>query len=130
MQGLVSFIPLILILLFFYFFVIRPQNKQQKEIKDMRSSLKPGDEVVTIGGFYGIIYAIDENNVVLEMLPDFNKLMVTKSAIAKVITPAEESPAAEEIEDEVSEDEPVVVEETEEKVETVSDDDSSEKTEK
>lgn len=108
METLLSFWPLILILVFFYFFIIRPQNKQQKQITEMRSGLKIGDEVVTIGGFYGMIYAIDENNVVLEMLPDFHKAMVTKSSIAKVITPVEENDADEPEEAEIEE---VVVEE-------------------
>lgn len=114
MDTLLSFWPLILILVFFYFFIIRPQNKQQKQITEMRSGLKIGDEVVTIGGFYGIIYAIDENNVVLELLPDFNKAMVTKSAIAKVITPVDETDKA----DDAAEDEPAdaEVEEIEEAV--------------
>ncbi|MGI6108979.1 MAG: preprotein translocase subunit YajC [Eubacteriaceae bacterium] len=91
MNNLMSFLPLLLIVVFFYFFVIRPQNKQQKEIKDMRSTMKVGDEVLTIGGFYGVIYAIDDQNVVLEMLPDFNKAMVVKSAISKVITESDKA---------------------------------------
>lgn len=78
--------------------MIRPQSKQQKELQEMRDNIKPGDEVVTIGGFYGIVYAIDEKNVVLEMLPDFNKAMVVKSAISRVIT-AEESLIAEDDDD-------------------------------
>ncbi|MDK2940497.1 preprotein translocase subunit YajC [Acetobacterium carbinolicum] len=78
-------LPLILVLVFFYFFVLRPQQKQQKEVKEMRSSMKPGDEIVTIGGFYGIIYAIGEENVTIELLPDYNKALITKSAIARVV---------------------------------------------
>lgn len=98
METLISFLPLILIIAIFYFFMIRPQSKQQKELQEMRDNIKPGDEVVTIGGFYGIVYAIDEKNVVLEMLPDFNKAMVVKSAISRVIT-AEESLIAEDDDD-------------------------------
>ena len=78
-------LPLILVLVFFYFFVLRPQQKQQKEVKEMRSSMKPGDEIVTIGGFYGIIYAIGEENVTIELLPDYNKALITKSAIARIV---------------------------------------------
>lgn len=78
-------LPLILVLVFFYFFILRPQQKQQKEIKEMRSSMKPGDEIVTIGGFYGIVYAIGEENVTIELLPDYNKALITKSAIARIV---------------------------------------------
>ncbi|WP_303868235.1 preprotein translocase subunit YajC [Acetobacterium wieringae] len=78
-------LPLILVLVFFYFFVLRPQQKQQKEIKEMRSSMKPGDEIITIGGFYGIVYAIGEENVTIELLPDYHKALITKSAIARIV---------------------------------------------
>ncbi len=85
-SGLMSFLPLIAMGLFFYFFIIRPQSKQRKQIEDMHATLSIGDEVQTYSGFYGIIYAIDDENVVLEMLPDFTKLMIAKAAISKVIT--------------------------------------------
>ncbi|WP_373482114.1 preprotein translocase subunit YajC [Acetobacterium sp.] len=78
-------LPLILVLVFFYFFILRPQQKQQKEVKEMRSSMKPGDEIVTIGGFYAIVYAIGEENVTIELLPDYNKALITKSAIARIV---------------------------------------------
>jgi preprotein translocase subunit YajC len=81
-----GFLPIILMGLFFYFFIIRPQSKQRKQIEDMHAALSVGDEVQTYSGFYGIIYAIDDENVVLEMLPDFTKLMISKAAISKIIT--------------------------------------------
>ncbi len=88
MQGfdLTMILPLVLVLAFFYFFVIRPQNKQRKEIETMRARMKAGDEILTVGGFYGIIYAIGNENVTIELLPDYEKALITKAAIAKVIT--------------------------------------------
>ena len=86
MNMLMQLLPIIVLALFMYFVLIRPQNKQQKKMKEMLDSMKIGDEVLTAGGFYGIIYAIDDENVVLEMLPDFNKLMIRKNSIVKVIT--------------------------------------------
>ncbi|MDO4288522.1 MAG: preprotein translocase subunit YajC [Eubacterium sp.] len=97
MQSFAQFLPLILIVVVFYFMLIRPQNKQRKEMQNMRDNMKPGDEIITIGGFYGIIYAIDDENIVLEMLPDFHKAMIVKSAVSKVIVKDEED--AEEIEE-------------------------------
>lgn len=85
-NSIMGFLPLILMGLFFYFFIIRPQSKQRKQIEDMHATLAIGDEVQTYSGFYGIIYAIDDQNVVLEMLPDFTKMMIAKAAISKVIT--------------------------------------------
>lgn len=100
MQGIGAFLPLVLLVVFFYFFIMRPQNKQKKEIQAMRENMKPGDEILTIGGFYGVIYAIDDENIVLEMLPDFNKAMIVKSAVSKVI---KREDAVEEVEEEVTE---------------------------
>lgn len=85
-NSIMGFLPIILMGLFFYFFIIRPQSKQRKQIEDMHAALSVGDEVQTYSGFYGIIYAIDDENVVLEMLPDFTKLMISKAAISKIIT--------------------------------------------
>lgn len=65
-EQLYSFIPLILMATVFYFFLIRPQKKKEKEIKDMRSSLKVGDEVVTIGGIIGKIVILKEDMVTIE----------------------------------------------------------------
>jgi preprotein translocase subunit YajC len=91
-------LPLALVFVFFYFFILRPQSKQQKEIKEMRSNMKPGDEIVTIGGFYGIIYAIGDENVTIELLPDYHKALITKSAIARIVQAGDAVP--ETVEDE------------------------------
>lgn len=89
-------LPLVLVLVFFYFFILRPQQKQQKEVKEMRTNMKPGDEIITIGGFYGIVYAIGEENVTIELLPDFNKALITKSAIARIVNVGDAVAATEE----------------------------------
>lgn len=107
-------LPLILVLVFFYFFILRPQSKQQKEVKEMRAGMKPGDEIVTIGGFYGIVYAIGDENVTIELLPDYHKAVITKAAISKIISVSETVDAVEDVEadEEVFEEldkEPVVV---------------------
>lgn len=94
--DLTMILPLVLVLVFFYFFVIRPQNKQRKEIETMRSNMKAGDEILTIGGFYGIIYAIGKENVTIELLPDYHKALITKSAIAKVVNSADAEDVVEE----------------------------------
>ena len=126
-------LPLILVLVFFYFFILRPQNKQKKEIQEMRSSMKPGDEIITIGGFYGIVYAIGEENVTIALLPDYNKALISKAAISKVVVSADAVAAAEEddfeeIDKEIIKDSDVVDAEYEEIDEA--DDDMSTKKEK
>jgi preprotein translocase subunit YajC len=52
-----------------YFFMIRPQQKKQKEIQNFRNSLTVGQEVVTIGGIFGIVRELDwqNNRIVIEV---------------------------------------------------------------
>lgn len=56
-----------LIIIIFYFIVIRPQRKQQKELKERQDSLKPGDKVITNGGIYGIVREVKDDTVKLEI---------------------------------------------------------------
>lgn len=92
MQGnpMVNILPVIILAVFLYFVMIRPQSKRQKKVNDMLANMKIGDEVMTAGGFYGIINALDDENVVLELLPDFHKAMIRKQSIVKVITAQDE----------------------------------------
>ena len=48
--------------LIFWFFIIRPQKKRQKEIQNFRNSITIGSSVVTAGGIYGTVRAIEEDN--------------------------------------------------------------------
>jgi preprotein translocase subunit YajC len=67
-QGFLSMLPLLLILVaFMYFMVIRPQSKRVKEHRNLVTSLKVGDEVVTAGGILGRIEKMDENFISLNI---------------------------------------------------------------
>ncbi|WLR44061.1 preprotein translocase subunit YajC [Bacillus carboniphilus] len=67
MEGTLGFLlPLVLMFAIFYFILIRPQQKQQKKVREMQTNLAKGDKVVTIGGLHGIVDAIDEENVVIK----------------------------------------------------------------
>lgn len=68
----------------FYFLIIRPQNKRQKETKQMLASLKKGDRVVTIGGIRGTIFSLKEDTVVLKV-DDDTKIQFSRSAISSVV---------------------------------------------
>lgn len=84
-NNMASIASVIILAVFLYFLMIRPQRKRQKQMEDMHTGMKIGDEVLTAGGFYGIISALDDKNVVLEMLPDFHKMMIRKESIVRVI---------------------------------------------
>lgn len=55
-----TLVPIILMFAVLYFLLIRPQQKQQKAVRQMQEELKKGDSVVTIGGLHGTVDFIDE----------------------------------------------------------------------
>ena len=65
--GFASFVPLILMFAIFYFLLIRPQQKKAKEHREMVSSLKKGDRIVTSGGIHGRITAVDDTVLTVEI---------------------------------------------------------------
>ena len=81
--GLLQFAPMIFIFVIFYFLLIAPMRKKQKKTHEMLAKLKKGDEVVTSGGLFGRIAALDEERgfVVLEISSNV-KVKVLRSAIA------------------------------------------------
>lgn len=79
----------------FYFLIIRPQNKRQKETKQMLAALKKGDRVVTIGGIRGIIFSLKDDTVVLKV-DDDTKIQFSRSAISSVVDKKVAAPAKDE----------------------------------
>lgn len=73
----------VVFLVIFYFILIRPQKKKEKQVKEMRSALKTGDKVITIGGINGKITKIMEDKVTLE-IGDQGRLVVEKWAIGSL----------------------------------------------
>jgi preprotein translocase subunit YajC len=77
----------------FYFVVFRPQQKQQKELKTLVSSLKRGDEIVTQSGIIGTITLVDDQVVTLDIGAG-NKLRVLKTTVAGAWKPGAPAAAA------------------------------------
>ena len=90
--GLLGGSPIIMIVVMiavFYFMLIRPENKRKKEAEQMRSSLRKGDKITTIGGIVGTIVDVKENNIVLETSADQVRIELAKWAISSNETAAE-----------------------------------------
>ena len=85
-----SIILLVLMFGMMYLFMIRPENKRKKEAQAMRDSLKPGDQITTIGGITGTVCAVKENTIVFETGADRVRLEITKWAIADKGTASEQ----------------------------------------
>ncbi len=102
MQQLTSFLPLIIIMGAFMFFGARRQRKAMQATIDLHDSLRVGDRVGTIAGMQGVIEAVGDDTVDLEIAPG----VVTrwsKMAIRDRIEPeAPEAISAESRADEVS----------------------------
>lgn len=81
-------IPLLLFGAIFYFLLIRPQRRRQQQQRDLLDSLEVGDEVITVGGMFGTIRALDEDSVTVEISPGTTVRMV-KSAIARKLVTGE-----------------------------------------
>ena len=85
-SGFAQFVPLILIFVIFYFFLIRPQQKKIKEHKNMVTSLKRGDEVVTSGGIVGQIEKVHEDDKIDLVISDNVTVKVIKSTVQSLLT--------------------------------------------
>ena len=75
-------IMLVVMLGVFYFFMIRPENKRKKEAEQMRSNIKNGDKITTIGGIVGSVVDIKEDRIVLETSADQVRVELMKWAIS------------------------------------------------
>ena len=73
-----------LIIMIFYFLVIRPQNRRQKETRQMLSKLKKGDRVQTSGGIRGVVTAVKEEAVTVKV-DDATKIEFAKASITSII---------------------------------------------
>lgn len=83
-ETLMTLIPLVLIVAVFYFFMIRPENKKKKKAAEMRSNLKVGDMITTIGGVIGTVCAVKDDTIVIETGADRVRIEFTKWAISTV----------------------------------------------
>ena len=82
-NGLIAFLPLAIIMVIFYVLLILPAQRRQKKTQTMLSALKTGDKVVTTGGLYGTIVALDGDAVQLRVA-DQVKVKVARSAVAGI----------------------------------------------
>ena len=79
--ALGGFLPMILIFAIFYVVLMLPMQRQRKALAQMIANLKKGDKVITNGGIYGEVSAV-EGPVVFLKVADSVKLKIAKSAIA------------------------------------------------
>ncbi|MGQ0847768.1 MAG: preprotein translocase subunit YajC [Actinomycetota bacterium] len=84
-NPLSSFLFLGLMLGVFYFLLIRPQRRRARAQQQLVSELQLGDRVQSIGGIQGIIKALDEDSVLIEV--EQGRIRLARRAIASKIEP-------------------------------------------
>jgi preprotein translocase subunit YajC len=110
-DGIMSFLPLILIFVVFYFLLIRPQQKKMKAHREMIGAVRRGDRVVTGGGMIGQIVKVIDGNEVDVQIAEGVKVRMIKSTITDVIArgePVKGAKKGDEAEEEVDEDAPAL----------------------
>lgn len=85
---MLQMVPILLIVVIFYFLLFRPARKRQAELAALVENLKKSDKVITNGGIYGEVAAV-EGSIVLLKIADNVRIRVSKSAIAGLEASAE-----------------------------------------
>ena len=92
MVGWEMIIMIVVMVGIFYFFMIRPEQKKKKKLAEMRSALKSGDTITTIGGIYGKVVNVKDDKITFETSEDRVRIQVAKWAISTVGSATEEPP--------------------------------------
>ena len=83
MGGMGGTIIMLLVMVgIFYFLLIRPENKRKKEAEQLRSSVKVGDKITTIGGIVGTVVSVKDDKFVLETSADQVRIEFAKWALS------------------------------------------------
>jgi preprotein translocase subunit YajC len=73
----------------FYFLAVRPQRKQRQSHNEMVAMLKKGDEIVTIGGLFGVVRRLGDDWVELEVSKG-TRVRFLKRAISQIVSEEDE----------------------------------------
>ena len=77
-----SLLMIVVMVAVFYFILIRPENKRKKQAEEMRSSLKVGEDITTIGGITGTICAVKDKTIVIETGADRVRIELARWAVS------------------------------------------------
>ena len=100
-QMVSTIIMLVVMVGVFYFLLIRPENKRKKEAEELRSNVKVGDQITTIGGIVGTVVSVKDEKFVIETSADrvrieFQKWALSTNETAVAAKKEAEAKAAEE----------------------------------
>lgn len=84
-EGVMQFVPLILIFAVFYFLLIRPQQKKMKAHREMLSQVARGDRIVTNGGLVGTVTKVLNDTEIQVEIADGVRVHVMRGMISNII---------------------------------------------
>jgi preprotein translocase subunit YajC len=100
---LAQLILLVALLVLLWALLIRPQRSRQRQQQELISAIEPGDEILTVGGLYGIVQEIDEEDDLVVEIADAVHVRIARRAVAGVVKPDyEEDEGVEEAEDDAA----------------------------
>jgi preprotein translocase subunit YajC len=70
--------------------LIRPQRQRQVQQQRLIADIEPGDEVLTVGGLYGIVQEIDEEDDLVVEIADGVHVRIARRAVGGVVKPDDE----------------------------------------
>jgi len=80
-------ILLLALLVLLWALLIRPQRSRQRQQQELLTSIEPGDEILTVGGIYGIVQEIDEEDDLIVEVADAVHVRIARRAVAGVVKP-------------------------------------------
>ena len=86
--GFFSLVPFILIFVVFYFLLILPQQRKQKQHKEMLGKLKKGDKIITSSGMWGSITRLEKDTATVQ-IDDNTRVKIQRDNIARIRTDEE-----------------------------------------
>ena len=90
MSGGGSIIILVGLFAVLWLVLIRPQKARQQRQQQLLNAVEPGDEVLTVGGLYGIVQSIDEDNDLIVEIAEGIHVRIARRAVATVVKPDED----------------------------------------
>lgn len=87
------FVPLIIMFAIFYFLLIRPQQKRNKEHREMVANLKKGDRIITSGGIHGKITGVADGVLTVE-IADKVRVKVNRGNVSVLAGANPQAPAS------------------------------------
>ena len=84
-------ILLLAMLVLLWALLIRTQRARQRQQQEVLSTVEPGDEIITVGGLYGIVQEIDEEDDLIVEVADAVHVRIARRAVAGVVKPDDET---------------------------------------